>query len=282
MFGYVRPLKAEMKIKDYESYKSVYCGLCRRMGKDYGILARLALSYDGTMLAMLSMSVRKESPCVTKGRCVCNPLKKCRFCDSEGESMALAGAVSVIMTYYKLQDTITDAGFVKRNLARLGKLLFGGCFRRAKKACPVIAETVSVMMAAQVQAENAESAIDRAADPTAKALSVICQMLSDDTQTKHILGTFGYYLGRWIYLMDAADDMEKDRRSGNFNPFLRQHFDKTSCNEVLNLTVSQIVLAYDLLEPGEYRNILDNIIYEGLKARQSDCLSDKSKTPPAV
>ena len=77
-------------------YKSAYCGLCKRMGKDYGRLSRLALSYDGTFLAMLSMALRDDCPGFEAGRCVANPAKRCTYCTGHEESYAYAGAVSVL------------------------------------------------------------------------------------------------------------------------------------------------------------------------------------------
>ena len=99
MFGYLQPFKEDLRLKDFQLYKSVYCGLCRHLGKDYGVLSRVTLSYDCTVLAMLSMSLNHEKCSVTKGRCTCNPAKKCMFCNSDGESFAFAGAVSVSMSY---------------------------------------------------------------------------------------------------------------------------------------------------------------------------------------
>lgn len=282
MFGYLQPFREELKIREYELYKSVYCGLCRHLGRDYGIISRLTLSYDCTVLAMLAMDIQKEKFCVTKGRCVCNPLKKCRFCDSEGKSFAFAGAVSVIMTYYKLQDTITDSGFWKRTAAKVLKLLFRRSYKKAEKAYPDIAQRVADMMVSQAEVEKTDSNIDRAADPTAKALSDICQMLSNNEETKRILGVFGYFVGRWIYIMDAADDLEKDIKSGSFNAFqpnLTENINETMhyCNEVLNMTVSQLILSYELLELSSYKEILDNVIYQGLSFQQKHCLFDKKK-----
>ena len=242
MFGYIRPEKDELKIREYELYKSVYCGLCRHLGKDYGVISRLTLSYDCTVLAMLSMSLRKEKCQVHNGRCTVNPLKKCKFCDGDGESFRMAGAVSVIMTHYKLVDTVQDSGFFKKNLARLLNLFLKRSFRKAKQAFPQI----------------------------------------EDAMQKQVLGSFGYQLGRWIYLMDAADDLEKDIKKGQFNPFrksARETPDKMMlyCNDVLNMTVSQLILAYNLLDLTSYKEILDNIVCHGLSFEQKYHLFVKKK-----
>ena len=283
MFGYLRPEISELKVREYELYKSVYCGLCKSMGKDYGILTRLTLSYDCTLLAMFAISLKGECSHVKDGRCVVNPLKKCRFCSSEGDGFRFAGAVSVIMTYYKLSDTISDRGLIKRGAARLLKGLFRRSYKRAEKAFPDIAVSVKEMLGRQQQAENNESGIDSASEPTAALLSELCRSLSQDEMQKRILGTFGYYLGRWIYIMDAADDLEKDMKHNSFNPFRKHISDDISqtmsyCNEVLNMTVAQLVPAYDLLELDSYKEILDNVMYFGLSFQQKHCLFDKKKS----
>lgn len=280
MFGYLRPEREELKVREYELYRSVYCGLCKSLGKDYGIISRLTLSYDCTMLAMLTASLKGECSHVSDGRCRVNPLKKCLMCDIEGEAMHLAGAVSVIMTYYKLSDTIADSGFLKRTGARIIRALFKGCLKKAGKSYPEIESDVREMVQAQQIAEENDSGIDASADPTAKLLSKLCRRLSDDEMTQLVLERFGYYLGRWIYIIDAADDLEKDIKHHSFNPFIKEQRKTPEetylfCNETLNMTAAQLIMAYELLELGSYKEILDNVVYHGLSFQQRECLFEK-------
>ena len=281
MFGYIQPDKGELKMREYQLYKSVYCGLCRHLGKDYGILARLTLSYDCTVFAMLSMSLKNEKCTVTNGRCTCNPFKKCLMCDStEGESFAFAGAVSVIMSYYKLCDTINDSGFLKRTAAGFLRLLLKRNYQKAAKRFPNIDWSVEEMMERQLAAEKENVGIDRAAEPTAQLVSKLCEMLSSSRSEKRVLGVFGYYVGRWIYLMDAADDLEDDVKHKCFNPFRSKLSNDiketmTYCNEVLNMTDAQLIMAYELLPISSYKDVLDNIIYKGIPKQQEYCLFEK-------
>ena len=280
MFGYLQPMKDEMKLKEYRLYKSVYCGLCRVLKKEYGMFSTLTLSYDCTVLTMLYLSVRGEDCCVQQGRCTVNPLKKCLLCSSKSEAFRMAGAVSVLMGYYKLQDTMHDGGFVKKTAAFSGRLLLRHSYRKAAKAYPEIDRAAAEMMQQQSEAEKSNAGIDRAADATAVMVRNICRMFSQDEEQRRTLGVFGYYVGRWIYLMDAADDLEKDRKHHCFNPFLPAYdgdIQKTMqyCNEVLNLTASQMVLAYELLQRHSYAAVLDNIIYEGMPAQQKKVTEKK-------
>ena len=282
MFGYIRPYYDDLKMREYELYRSVYCGLCKHLGKDYGIINRIALSYDCTALAMLNMAVSSDRPCVSRGRCVFDPFKKCMFCNCENDSLRFASAVTVIMTYYKLQDTIEDSGFFKKTAARIARLFFLRSHNRAKRDYPEIEKIAKELMTAQSEAEKTHADIDSASDPTAKAVSQICALMTDDESQKKVLSVFGYYLGRWIYLMDAADDLSKDIKSKSFNPFIKHHdgdINKTMdyCNSVLNMTASQLVLAYDLLTFSDFRAILDNIVYDGLSFEQKKHLFDRHK-----
>ncbi len=280
MFGYLQPFKDEMKMKDYQLYKSVYCGLCRHLAKDYGLFSSLTLSYDCTVLAMLYMSVNAESSTVKKGRCMVNPIKKCMICDSSGDAFRFAGAVCVIMSYYKMKDTINDSGILKKIAAGFIRLLLHRNYRKASKAYPEIDRSATEMMERQCEAETGNSGIDRSAEPTALMISSLCKMLTPDESSEHTLGVFGYFVGRWIYLMDAADDLEKDLKHHNYNPFAVKHESNIQqtmdyCNEVLNMTAAQILMAYELLNLHSYRAVLDNIVYEGLSNQQKKCTQDK-------
>ena len=107
MFGYVRVSKGELKVKEYEMYKAVYCSLCRELGKSYGVLSRFTLSYDFTFLALLSMSLQDECVKAKKGRCAFNPLKRCNYCTNTNV-FEMPSAAAMIMLYYKLKDNIND------------------------------------------------------------------------------------------------------------------------------------------------------------------------------
>ena len=122
MFGYVKVCKPELKIKEFEFYKAVYCSLCKQLGKEYGPLARLTLNYDFTFLALLSMALDDENYTACRKRCTCNPLKKCNYI-CEKEQLSFPSGAAMIMLYYKLLDNIAD----EKGFKKLGCLiLFAG------------------------------------------------------------------------------------------------------------------------------------------------------------
>ena len=111
MFGYLQVQKSELLVREWEAYRSVYCGLCKQMGKNYSFLTRLSLSYDCTFYAMLLMSLHRSCKGFDNGRCTFNPLKKCRFARCADSAYSKAAAFSVISAFYKLQDDLSDSSF---------------------------------------------------------------------------------------------------------------------------------------------------------------------------
>ena len=140
MFGYVRPFKGEMLVKEYDAYKGVYCQLCRALGRYYGPLMRMTLSYDCTFYALLALNQRDAQMRAERRRCTCNPLKKCTYvCPKNGDAYAescfhKAAALSVIMTAYKFRDNIEDESAVKSLGARF---LYALSRRALKKRRPI-------------------------------------------------------------------------------------------------------------------------------------------------
>ena len=124
MFGYIKIHKEELLVREYEAYKSVYCGLCKKMGREYSFLSRFILSYDSTFYAMFLMSQNYKCTGFEIKRCTCNPLKKCTFCKGGEEALSKAAALSVILAYYKLVDDINDSEFFKRTLIKIVKPIF--------------------------------------------------------------------------------------------------------------------------------------------------------------
>ena len=119
MFGYVRPFKSELLVREYDQYKAAYCQLCRALKEHYGRAASFTLSYDCTFYALLMLSTREARLSLHHGRCVMNPLKRCDFLESDGEAYHKAAALSVLLTYHKLRDNLEDDSFFKSLGSRL-------------------------------------------------------------------------------------------------------------------------------------------------------------------
>ncbi|MBQ4260441.1 MAG: hypothetical protein II709_01080 [Ruminococcus sp.] len=276
MFGYLQVDKAELKVREWEAYKSVYCGLCRQMGRDYSFLSRLALSYDCTYYAMLLMSVHRSCTGFDSGRCRFNPLKKCGFARCTDESYSKAAALSVISVYYKLLDDIRDSGFFKRLGARFLKLFFGHWRRKAVQKYPKIDTVVSDMLQMQFEAESADNtSCDAAAHPTAQMLAEVFALDAADDMERRVFREFGYQLGRWVYFMDAADDYFKDKKHGAFNPFsaIEEKELPDFAQGILNQSLARAYDAYQLITIRDFKGILDNMILLGFPLKQNSVLA---------
>lgn len=276
LFGYVKPYQPELKVCELELYKSVYCGLCKQIGRLYGQVYRSILSYDMTFLALVSLSLQEDCGKVERKVCLAHPLHK-KPCMRDAQSLSFAANVAMILAYGKVKDHLLDAGFFGKLKYYLVLPWVKRARRKAAKACPDVDQAVQRMLQEQFLLEQEQTAsVDRACDPSAKCLAAIAASLSQEEGQRRQLEKIGYMMGRYIYLMDALDDLEEDMTSGGYNPYLR-HFDlahptKEQQNdmtsyavEVLNLTVAQLAEAYEELELKRFQPILDNIIYLGMR-----------------
>ncbi|MCI8649317.1 MAG: hypothetical protein HFG20_04290 [Anaerotruncus sp.] len=276
MFGYVIPCKPQLKICEYELYKAVYCGLCKQLGRQYGPLARLTLSYDFAFLALLELSLSESPADLSQKRCILNPLKKIPCC-GDCHALEFSSGVAMILFYYKVLDNLSDETFGKRMLWRLcmpfAKHAYQSAADQYAAAAQIVYETISRQSA--LESELCDS-VDAAAEPSALALSGICGMLSQDSRQKRVLERLGYLLGRYVYLCDALDDLEKDAQQGRYNPFLlheklvhptQEQLEaiRTDAKGSLFLTIGELEKTYELLELTHYKPILDNIIQLGLR-----------------
>lgn len=280
MFGYIRAYKPEMRVKEFEMYKAVYCTLCKRLGKNYGILARLTLSYDFTFLALLDLSLEDAPCCTERKRCAFNPLKKCNYCKASQSSFDRCAAAAMIMLYYKIDDNIRDEKGIKKLFYRLIKPLYSGAHKKAARQFPEIDKIIAdyITEQSEIERQNVLDA-DRAADPTAKALSQLFEMLSSDPVQKRVLNRLGYCMGRFIYILDAAADWQEDKKKNSYNPFAHKREEELlSCVTThINLTAGEAQAAFELLDIYKFRDILGNIIYLGLEESAKSILQNNKK-----
>lgn len=266
MFGYVRAYKPEMTFSQYDIYKGVYCSLCKSIGKNYGLLARMTLSYDFAFFALIRMSIEQSCSGFKKSRCSFNPAKKCLECSLEDADLEYTADVSMLMVYYKFLDNIQDSKGVKKLLLKLLSPYFNHIGYKGKKRCPEADEILEKMHLSQLEAErNFSGNLDEACHPSADALGKLLAL--NKATDIDSLYRFGYMIGRWVYLTDALDDYEKDKADGNFNPFLSSEcFSREACISSLNLTAFQAVKIFEEIKTYKYKKIIENILYDGLNS----------------
>lgn len=288
MFGYVRPFKPELKMCEYDVYQGIYCGLCKQLGRDYGQFARMTLSYDFAFLAMVAQGVQKESPAFKKEGCMVHPWKK-RACLCSCGDLSFVSACAMVMFYYKLKDNIADSSLVKKLAYRCFLPLASRYKKKAIRRYPELDEIMIQTIGQQQKTEQREDCtLDAAAEHSARALGKICELLGQTEMQKKVLHRFGFLVGRWVYLMDALDDLEADLAKGRFNALVcwakgngvpledRQQM-KDFAQQQINITTGEIALAYELMEINYYKSILDNVIYLGFSVAKQQVLSGKQE-----
>ena len=281
----MRPFKSELLVREYDQYKAAYCQLCRALKDHYGRAASFTLSYDCTFYALLALSTQEAKLSLHHGRCVVNPLKKCDFLRSDGEAYHKAAALSLLLTYHKLRDNVEDDSFAKSLGSRVLLRLLSRKARKAAEEFPFLAKEAQRAMDGQQEAEKS-GGVDACAEPTANLLAALITELACDGKQAAALERFGYFLGRWVYLIDAADDLAEDLREGAFNPFIprlglsgktelsqeeRKAADE-ACNQALNATAAQMLLAFNLLDLRDFGPILENVVTKGLPEIQREIL----------
>lgn len=265
MFGYVRPLREELKVGELEGYKAAYCGLCHALKEQCGFAARFVLNYDFVFLALLlDEETVAHVPC--KRRCAAHPLRP-RNTVPVSPSMALCARESVILTYYKLADDARDEGAVKGARSRLAKLLLARSRKRAGRTLPEFEAAVKTCLGELKVLEREKSpSLDRTADTFARLLSAAAPATGEERLDRPRTQLL-YHLGRWIYLADAADDLAEDRRRGRYNPIDARFGGKPDMDYVSTTMSHSLALAqgaFQLLPPNRWEAVLENILYLGL------------------
>lgn len=268
MFGYIRPADHRLSQEEYERFRAAYCGLCHTLGKRYGFFARFLLNFDFTLLAIL-LSEGKTPEC-RNCRCIAHPCKANCTMD-ETDALDLAADRSIILFWWQLQDHIADHGAFGGIKYRALSLLYCRTYRRAREYAPDFDAQVQRHLRDLAKKERALCAsIDEAAEPFAALMADIADCVEDATK-RRILRQLFYHLGRWIYLVDAADDYEKDAKEDCYNP-LRYRYAitgdklpdevKAQLGATIDQSIRQMAGAYALWDYGAWTPVLDSIFYE--------------------
>ncbi len=277
MFGYILPKQEELRLRENEAYKAIYCGLCHRLKETYGAAATMGLSYDFAFLACLGMALDEDEPVYVKRMCATNPLKNTGTLSSEA-SLDLVAAAHVILGCGKLRDDLADERGSKRAKAKAALLALGPAERLARTYYPELGACVDGALSGLAAAEGGPTlTLDGYTRHFADMLAWLAQHLSEDEVTMRILHELGYQVGRWIYLIDAVDDLTEDRELGRFNPLIAAGLDGDTALVVQMLTDAAFgaAAALDLAPLQRYRGILENILRVGMPAKQRGITHEK-------
>ena len=286
MFGYVRPPLEALPQQEADRFRRAYCGLCHTLGQRYGPAARMILNYDFTYLAILLSDRTEADPC--RRRCVSSPIRP-RAYQPASPALELAADESVILAYWQLRDGVADHGLWKGLGYRGGAAALRFAYRRAAAARPDFDAQVRRQLAALADLEKARCpSMDAAADTFARLLAAAAAGV-EDVIRRRVLEQMLYHLGRWVYLIDAADDLEKDAASGNYNPVALRYgltdgkWDEESRRafaRTLDHSVHMIATAFELWDFGAWRPPLESTVYTGLFAVGRAVLEGTFHRPP--
>lgn len=270
MFGYVLPSRERLTEEELADFQSMYCGLCRTLRRRYGAAASMILNYDLTFLAVLLAGGTR--PNTSRCRCVAHPCHG-RCAAEETAALQKAAACSVILAYWQIYDGVRDSRGGKRAVYTAAERTLRRAYRAAAGDCPAFDEAVRTHLARLDELERGGcETLDEPADAFAMLLAGVAEEVDDPVQ-RRVYHELLYHMGRWIYLVDAADDLKKDEQSGSYNP-LRARYAATAGEldeaakrdfaATLDQSVRCMAAAFELWDFGCWTALLRSTFYEGL------------------
>ena len=263
MFGYIIPDQQAMTPEARDRYRTAYCGLCRRAAALHGMAGRMTLSYDLTFLNLLLSSLYEgETPAVAEtGRCPVHPIRPIHWRYS-GPTDYCAD-IGLALHYYSAQDKWED----DRSLLGLGYMKLLDQRRRDAearwpRACQAITQGLDQL--AQYEAAGCED-LDLVSGSFGGLMAALFDYKQDRWSGE--LRTIGYSIGKYIYLLDAWDDLERDKRKDSYNPLRRISAEpdyEEQMREIFELLLAQAAAAFRRLPCVEDADLLENILYSGI------------------
>lgn len=280
MFGYIKPCRGQIGEKNFAVFNAYYCGLCKAMGKCCSQASRLGLNYDVTFLALVLSSASDDKYEEHSERCIIHPFSK-KVCVKDDAAVDYSAYMGVMLSYLKFADDWHDEKSLK---ALLCMAFFKAGVHKAKKKYGEEYLYIKERLNELSKLENEKSGdIDKCADCFAKILKrLFAPDFIKDENTRRALEWMGYNIGRWIFVLDALDDIKNDFRTGSYNPFLKDfdggNIELYCCQKAkelettLTLTLENAASGFDLLELYKNNETIGKIIYDSLRIKQAQIL----------
>lgn len=286
MFGYVKPFKPHMRICEYETYQAAWYGLRKAVGKNYGSAAKKALCCDFAFLGLLSLAM---SGAETEERSFrVSPFKKAGYLVT-ADDFDFTAAAALILINAKLKSETEKKRFWGRMRSKKTLKSIKKAYQKAAEKYPELAAHVDEQTKEldKLEKENCKS-VDRASVPYSNILAEIAERLTDDGEQKPLMRRFGYLLGRFIYISDAFVSVEEDFRTRGFNPLIVGNYVINDLNlpqiqkrteDSVNFTLGSLSDCYVQIEMKQFKPIIDNVVYLGLKNSFYDLVKQKEEQP---
>ncbi len=262
MFGYVNINENELKVKEFKTYRAYYCGVCQALRKRLGTAGRLSLSFDMTFLAMLLDGLYDLESRTEQRRCAPHMIRAHEAV--LGEACTYAADMNILLAYGNLEDKWYDSGNVG---AKTGAICLKGKRDKIAKLYPRQAEAVKNYVEKLHEVEKAgEADIETAAGLTGEMLAEIYAFRDDEWS--ETLRKLGFYIGKYVYLADAYEDYENDKKKGSYNPFVINNIDLRSTGmKILTMMAAEAARTLETLPIDKNLGILRNIVYSGMWSR---------------
>lgn len=277
MFGYVRINKMDLTFREYEHYKAYYCGLCKYLKRNHTELSRMTINYDITFLIVLLSSIYQPSAQVFHEKCIVDPVKKKKHIINE--ITEYAASMNILLAYYKLEDDVNDEGDIKSRLVRRA---YRKSFKTAYDKYPQKADFIKACLGELRSLEEDQStSIDQTSNCFARLLEEIFDYKDDEYRDR--LRKVGFNIGKYIFIMDAYEDLDQDLEKGRYNPFSSYKDDreglKVRVDKLIGMTLARLEEAILNLDIKVNKSIIDNIIYSGVYLRYKGLINggDKKK-----
>ena len=275
MFGYVKINKMDLTFREYEHYRGYYCGLCKCLKNNHGEISRLSLNYDITFLVLILTSVYRPKSNIIEEGCITNPFKKKKKIINE--ITEYAASMNVLLAYYKLEDNLKDDNKLKDKVAYT---MYKGILKSAYEKYPKKAEFIKEQLEILYNLEKAKNTnIDLVSNTFGNLMSEIFAYKQDENESE--LRRIGFNIGKYIYLLDAYEDLDKDYKNGSYNPFI-DYIDKKEelklrVDKLISMSLGMVCKGIDNLNLKMNTSIIENIVYSGVYLRYQNILEEGAK-----
>ena len=264
MFGYITIAPGMLSKEQQDRYRAFYCGLCHTLGRRHGQLGRLTLSYDATFLYLLLTSLYEPDTTEGIARCLPHPFKPHAYI--QNEIADYCADMNIALAYHKcLDDWQDDKSLVGRTEAAALHKAYARVHALYPEKCREIERCLKALRRLEMSGEESP---DAGANLSARMLGVIYRWREDLWAGE--LGRIGEGLGRFVYLMDAYDDLDKDLRKKRYNPLSSYHEREDYeefVRESLTMLIAECTDAFETLPLVQDMDILRNILYAGCWSR---------------
>lgn len=261
MFGYIIINKGDMKFKEFDIYHSYYCGLCRKLKEKYGLTGQMTLSYDMTFIIMLLSGLYETEPEEGSCKCIAHPFEK--HMTRSNEITEYAADMNILLSYYKCKDDWTDD---RKYLSKAYAAMLEKGYHHVKgKYVAKVSRIESLMNLIGEREKEGCADVDIMSRLFGEIMAEV--MVYRQDEWKENLYKMGLYLGKFIYLCDAYEDIERDRKDKNYNPLYKMYENpdfEEQCRSILVMMMSECSREFEKLPIFENIEILRNIIYSGV------------------